>query len=76
MSDPVPAPAEHQFKVKLDDGVLLALHNQANALGFHTENALAAVGLKTLSKVPANKLWEVFALIERYHPGVSGRRRK
>lgn len=77
MSDaPAPAaPIEHQFKVKLPDDVLLRLAHQSEALGFHTENALAAVALKAFSRIPAAKVWQVLAALETQAKGQTTRRR-
>ena len=74
---PTPAtPVEHQFKVKLPDDVLLRLSHQSEALGFHTENALAAVALKAFSRIPAAKVWQVLAALETQSEGMTSRRRR
>ena len=70
MSDaaPLPAPAvEHQFKVKLADPVLLDLFDQKEALGFHSENALASVYLTAFAGVTSAKVWEALATVRAYH---------
>lgn len=63
-----PPAVEHQFKVKLADPVLLNLFAQKEALGFHSENALASVYLTALAGVPSAKVWEALAKVRAYHP--------
>jgi UDP-N-acetylmuramyl pentapeptide synthase len=60
-------PVEHQFKVKITPDVELALYDQKEALGFHSENALAAVYLKVFAGVPPAKVWEAMAKVRTYH---------
>ncbi len=58
--------AESQFKVLTTDAVQVALEDQRKALGFLSNNNLAAIYITALSAVPAEKVWEVLALIAKH----------
>lgn len=55
-----------QFKVLCADEVQLRLEEQRKALGFNTNNSLASVYLTALSDLPAERVWEVLAIVNRY----------
>ena len=64
-----------QFRVLIADATVAALEAQKDKLGVQTENALGAIYVTALAKVPAEKVWEVLALIERYQgPGYARRK--
>lgn len=70
------APVEHQYKVRLSPETTAALLDQADHLGFHTSNSLAAALLTAFAKVPPRKVWQALADLEAYAPAPARARRR
>lgn len=54
-----------QFKVQLPAEVVAKLSTQAEALGFLSGNAVAAVVLAQIADIPEHRFWESLAQLRR-----------
>ncbi|MDR1280201.1 MAG: hypothetical protein LBK99_05205 [Opitutaceae bacterium] len=68
--------SKEQYNIRIQPSAAFRLDAIAAAQGFHSGPSLSATILHTVSKIPAEKLWEVLAQIERYQLPVKNRIRR
>lgn len=60
------AEGEYNFRILIDGTIEERLEAQREPLGFHSANALAAIYVKAFSEVPAARVFEALATLEKF----------